>query len=84
MLLDYVQAAMRRAAYKLLPDSEGFFAEIPGFAGVWADADSLEQAREELQQVLEDWILVRLRRNQDLPVVDGLDLNPKPPGQEAA
>jgi hypothetical protein len=31
-----------------------------------------------LQTVLEDWILIRLQRGLDIPVIDGLDLNPHP------
>jgi predicted RNase H-like HicB family nuclease len=79
MLLQYIQAAMRKAAYKMLPDNEGFFGEIPGFPGVWANATTLEQCRDELQSVIEDWILLKLRHNdKDFPNIDGLDLNSPP------
>ena len=85
MLTEYIQAAMRRAKYKLLDEKEGFFGEITECPGVWADAPVLEACRDELREVLEDWILVRARRQLDLPVIDGLDLNPKPvEPQEAA
>ena len=84
MLLEYVQAAMRGAAYKLLGESDGFFGEIPGFPGVWANADTLEECRTELQEVLEDWIIVRLRENLGLPVADGIDLNSTAGRQEVA
>ena len=85
MLTEYIQAAMRRAKYKLLDEEEGFFGEISECPGVWADAPSLEGCRDELREVLEDWILIRARRQLDLPVIDGLDLNPKPvEPQEAA
>jgi predicted RNase H-like HicB family nuclease len=85
MLTEYIQAAMRRAKYKLLEDDEGFFGEIGECPGVWANAEALEACREELQEVLEDWILVRARRQLDLPVIDGFDLNAKPvEPQEAA
>ena len=57
MLLEYIQAAMRLAHYKLL-DGGTYFGEIPGFAGVWANGKSLEECREELQSALEDWILL--------------------------
>ena len=77
MLTDYVQAAMRKARYKILPANEGFFGEIPGFKGAWANADSLEACREELREVLEDWILVRVRLSLSLPVVAGMNLNPR-------
>ncbi len=85
MLTEYIQAAMRRGKYKLLDQDEGFFGEISECPGVWADAPSLEACRDELREVLEDWILVRARRQLDLPVIDGFDLNPKPvEPQEAA
>ena len=79
MLIDYIRAAMRRATYELLADGEGFFARIPGCQGVWANADTLEACRDELQSVLEDWILIKLRHNDaDFTPYDGLDLNPLP------
>lgn len=74
MLTKYIQAALHRANYKILPDDGTFFGEIPGFQGVWANADTLEACREELAEVLEDWILLRVSRNLPLPVVDGIDL----------
>ncbi len=86
MLLDYIQAAMRRAKYEILPEDGTFYGEIPDCAGVWANEATLEACRTELQSVLEDWILIKLRHNDsDLPVIDGLDLNPKgTPQQEVA
>jgi predicted RNase H-like HicB family nuclease len=73
MLIEYVQAAMRQAKYKILED-ETFFGNIPGFEGLWASADTLEGCREELQSALEDWILLGLRLGHSLPVVAGIDL----------
>lgn len=78
MLLDYIQAAMAKATYELLPENEGFYAEIPGFQGVWANARTEEACREELQSVLEDWILFSVERHLPLPVVDGMVLWPRP------
>src|SRR4051794_35151381 len=78
MLIEYVEAAMRKAKYKLLDENEGFFAEIPGFRGVWANAKNLEACRDELQSVLESWLIIKLRHNDnDLPVVNGMNLNPR-------
>ncbi len=73
MLTEYIRAAMRRAAYEILSDGT-FYGEIPGFQGVYANADTLEACRDELQEVLEGWILLGLRLNHTLPVVNGLDL----------
>lgn len=75
MLTEYLQAAMRLAEYEDLGD-EGWFGHIPGFDGVWANADSVEDVRRELRSVLEGWILLGLRLGHELPTVDGLRLTP--------
>jgi predicted RNase H-like HicB family nuclease len=76
MLTAYIQAAMRLAHYEILEDDGSFYGEIPGFQGVWASEPTLEACREELQSVLEDWIVVGLRLGHTLPIADGLDINP--------
>ncbi len=78
MLTDYVRSAMHRARFEILPDDKSFFGEIPGFDGVSANADTLEKCRDELEEVLEEWILVRVARNLPLPVVDGIELVVRP------
>jgi predicted RNase H-like HicB family nuclease len=74
MLRNYIQTAMRRAKYEILPDDGSFYGEIPGFDGVYANANNLEKCREELEEVLEEWILMRVSRNMPLPVVEGIEL----------
>jgi predicted RNase H-like HicB family nuclease len=64
---------MRGAKYELLEEG-GYYGSIPGLEGVWADAVSLEQCRDELEEVLEEWLLFRLSRQLAVPVVDGIDL----------
>jgi len=65
---------MRRATYEILSDDSTFYGEIPGFRGVYANAPTLEACREELEEVLEDWILFRVSRAMPLPVVEGIEL----------
>ena len=77
MLTKYIQAAMRKAKYEILPDDGSFYGEIPGFDGVWANAESLEACREELAEVLEEWLLLGISRNHPLPVVEGIELTIK-------
>ena len=72
MLTDYIRAAMRRARYEILSDDGTFYGEIPGFNGVYANAETLEACREELEEVLEEWILFRISRNLSLPVVGAI------------
>jgi predicted RNase H-like HicB family nuclease len=71
----YVNAAMRRAKYELLPNDKTFFARIPGFQGVWANADTLEQCRTELQEVLEEWIMLRIADRLALPAAGKVRLD---------
>jgi len=74
MLTEYIRAAMKKARYEILPDDNSFYGEIPGFDGVYANADTLEACRDELEEVLEEWIFFRISRNLPLPVVDGIEL----------
>ena len=72
MLTDYIQAAMRHARYEIIEDPKPFYGEIAECPGVWANAETLEGAREELQSVLEGWIVLGLRLGHPIPVVDGI------------
>jgi predicted RNase H-like HicB family nuclease len=74
MVRQYIDAAMRRATYEILPDDSTFYGEIAGFDGVYANASTLEACRDELEEVLEEWVLFRVSRNLDLPTVDGVEL----------
>jgi predicted RNase H-like HicB family nuclease len=74
MLTAYLDAAMRKANYELLSEDQSFYAEIPGFDGVYASHSTLEGCREELREVLEEWLLFRISRKLPLPIVDGLEL----------
>src|SRR5674476_472089 len=73
MVTKYLRAAMRGAKYELLEEG-GYYGSIPGFDRVWADAASLEDCRDELGEVLEEWLLFRLSRQLPMPVIDGMDL----------
>jgi predicted RNase H-like HicB family nuclease len=74
MLLHYIQTAMHHARYELLDEGEGFYGEIPECRGVFANAATLEACREQLAEVLEDWIMLRLSRALPLPAIDGVEL----------
>jgi predicted RNase H-like HicB family nuclease len=75
MLTDYIRGAMHQATYELLPDGEGYFGEIPLLPGIWANGPTLDLCREELQKVLEGWVVLGLRLGQTLPVIAGVDLS---------
>jgi predicted RNase H-like HicB family nuclease len=48
------RSAMSRATYEMLPD-QTFYGKIPGLAGVFANSQTLESCRTQLQEVLEGW-----------------------------
>ena len=71
---DYFRVAMRHAEYETLPEGEGVFATIPGLDGLWANAPTIEECRDELESVLDDWVLIGLRLGHEIPSIDGLSL----------
>ncbi len=73
MLTAYIDAAMRNSKYKILGDGT-FYGEIPPLQGVWANADTLEECRIELQSVLEGWIILGLQFDDPIPNVNGVSL----------
>ena len=60
--------------YQMMAPSMERFA---GFDGVYANADTLERCREELEEILEEWILLRVFKHLPLPTADGIDLTIK-------
>lgn len=74
MLTHYLKTALRRAHYEILPDDGQYYGEIAECNGVYATAASLEACREQLEEVLEEWVLFQVHRNLTLPVIDGVEL----------
>lgn len=54
MLTAYINAAMQKAHYEILPYNEGYFGKIECLQGVWANASTLEACRDELREVLKN------------------------------
>lgn len=66
MLQQYLDAALKTAKYEILEDDRTFYGEIPMCDGVWANAPNLEQCRQELIEVLEEWVFLRISRHLPL------------------
>ncbi len=77
MLTKYIQAALHQAKYEILDDDGTFYGEIPPCNGVYANAKTLEEYREELEEVLEEWLLFRISKDLPLPVVGGIAIKIK-------
>ena len=74
MIIKYIQGAMRLARYEILQDDGTFYGMIPDFQGVYANSETLEDCRNELQEVLEEWLVFKLLDGDTLPVVEGIEL----------
>jgi predicted RNase H-like HicB family nuclease len=71
MLTEYIKASLKRAEYKKLEDGS-WYAEIPGSTGVWANGESVEECRNELQEVLEEWLILKIRDKDPIPILYAL------------
>ena len=76
MLTRYIHEAMKRAHYKTLEDGT-YFGQIPGIAGVWANERSLKQCQEVLQEVLEEWLILKIRDRDPIPRIGRVSLSVK-------
>ena len=66
MIRQYVDEASRAARYDKLEDGT-FYGEVPRLRGVIATADTLEGCREQLAEVVEEWVLVRVAKRLPIP-----------------
>ena len=67
MISEYIQAALERARYEIIDDQEPYYGEVRELAGVWASGGTLEECRRQLVDVIEGWIVVRLRNGMAIP-----------------
>ncbi len=73
MLSTYIQKALEKAQYKQLDDGT-WFAEIPDFQGVWANKANVEECRQELVEVLEEWLVLKIRDRDFIPTIEGVGI----------
>lgn len=76
MITSYLDKALRRARYKIV-DNGVFCATVPGLQGVIATGSTLEDCRDQLAEVLEEWILVRVARGLRVPPMGGVKVEVK-------
>jgi predicted RNase H-like HicB family nuclease len=75
MLNDYLQSAIKQAKYEILDDDGSIYDEIPACKGVYTKANTFEECRSNLIEVLEEWIFIRLKQNLYIPPLENIDLN---------
>ncbi|HXB69403.1 MAG TPA: hypothetical protein VNY05_14225 [Candidatus Acidoferrales bacterium] len=73
MLTRYIREAMKRARFKTLENGTccGW---IPALAGVWANETTLDACREVLQEVLEEWLVLKIRDRDPIPRIGRVSL----------
>ena len=66
MISTYIDEALHRAAYSVVDDGT-FCATVGGLPGVIATGRTLEACRDQLAEVVEEWVLVRVSRRLSVP-----------------
>ncbi len=76
MIRQYVEEALRNARYEKLEDGN-FYGEVPRLQGVLATAKTLEDCRNQLAEVVEEWVLVRVARGLAIPPLGKIEVKVK-------
>jgi len=71
MIVEYIEATLREARYEIIKDEEPYYGEVPSLEGVWATGKTLEECRQNLTEVIDGWILIRLKKGLPIPPVGG-------------
>jgi predicted RNase H-like HicB family nuclease len=74
MIVQYIEAALSHARYEIIDDEEPYYGEVPELAEVWATGKTLEECRKNLAEIIDGWIVVRLRRGLSIPPIDNLTI----------
>jgi len=73
VLTKYIEAAMSGARYEITDDGT-YYGEIPLCRGVWASGKTLEACRRELQEVLEEWLILKISDRDPIPAIEDVHL----------
>jgi predicted RNase H-like HicB family nuclease len=73
VIRQYVDGALRRAHYDKLEDGT-FCAEVVDLPGVLAAGKTLEECRDHLAEVVEEWVLIRVSRGLAVPPLDDIEV----------
>ncbi len=75
MITEYIQKALSKARYEIIEDDEPFYGKVPELPGIWATGKTLEECRNNLINVIEGWILVRVRKGLEIPFLGNLTVS---------
>ncbi len=63
----YIERYLRKAEYEYDPETQSWLGSINQLPGVYAQADSVEELRTKLVEVIEDYVYVSLHEGHLLP-----------------
>lgn len=69
MISKYLEEALKRASYEIIDDEEPYYGEVAELQGVWASGKTLEECRQNLLDVVEGWVLLRLTNGMNVPAL---------------
>lgn len=71
----YVDGILKKAKYEYGKATDSWCASVDILPGAYAQADTLEEARNQLAEVIEEYILVSLANGDKLPTIDNLNFS---------
>lgn len=66
-IANYIENLLKKAEYEYDEQTQSWCANVNELPGAYAQADTVEEVREQLAEVIEDYILVSLQERQPLP-----------------
>jgi predicted RNase H-like HicB family nuclease len=70
LLQRYIQTALRKAKYNYDEETKSFIAVVEELPLCWGQGETHEEAREELENVIEGWILLSIQKGEKLPAIN--------------
>lgn len=66
-LIKYINKMLKKASYEYDPATHSWCASVDELPGVYAQADSIEEVRSELAEIIEEYVFVSLQEGHPLP-----------------
>lgn len=74
-----MEKALQGARYDKLEDGT-FYGEVPRLRGVLATGGTLEECRDQLAEVIKEWVLVRVAKGLAVPPLGKIEVKVKKAG----
>ena len=70
-MTEYVSQALEQATYEYCERTDRWCAWVDPLPGCWSQGETVEEARRELGEVIEGWLVLSLQRGDPLSVLAG-------------